>query len=53
TIKIKSHLQEKNIKVTLNDVLYVPTAVNNLFSLMRVDEKGGHAIIGNGRVTVL
>ncbi|KAG1721957.1 hypothetical protein EDB19DRAFT_1646102, partial [Suillus lakei] len=50
---MKSRVHQKDIKVTLNDVLYVPTAINNLFSLMRVDEKGGRAIIGNGQITVL
>jgi hypothetical protein len=52
-IEMKSRMHQKDIKVTLNDVLYVPTAINNLFSLTRVDEKGGHAIIGNGQITVL
>ncbi|KAG2133303.1 hypothetical protein DEU56DRAFT_739043, partial [Suillus clintonianus] len=50
---MKSRVHQKDIKVTLNDVLYVPTAINNLFSLTRVDEKGGRAIIGNGQITVL
>src|SRR6267154_2345952 len=52
TIEIITHVKNKNITVTLNDVLYAPKAVNNLFSISRLDEKGGRAKIDNGQITL-
>src|SRR6267154_6472128 len=52
TIEIITHVKNKNITVTLNDVLYEPKAVNNLFSISRLDEKGGRAKIDNGQITL-
>ncbi|KAG2126795.1 hypothetical protein DEU56DRAFT_697578, partial [Suillus clintonianus] len=36
----------------LKNVLYVPRASNNLLSITRLDREGGHAIMGNGVVTL-
>ncbi|KAG1788967.1 uncharacterized protein HD556DRAFT_1198707, partial [Suillus plorans] len=61
--KIKSALTDyvplKSHKVTgisnqckLRNVLYVPSATNNLVPITRLDREGGHAIMGNGGVTL-
>jgi len=36
--------------IVLYDVLYVPSAPNNLFSISRLDETGGQASMGDGNV---
>ncbi|KAJ8592451.1 hypothetical protein M405DRAFT_701309, partial [Rhizopogon salebrosus TDB-379] len=45
-------VKDKNITVTLNDVLYAPKAVNNLFSISRLDEHGGRAHIHKGKIAL-
>jgi hypothetical protein len=52
TIEIISRVKDKNITVTLNDVLYAPKAVNNLFSISRLDEHGGRAHIHKGKIAL-
>ncbi|TFK58296.1 hypothetical protein BDN72DRAFT_782280, partial [Pluteus cervinus] len=39
-------------KLTLRDVLYVPNAQNNLYSISRLDEAGGTATIGEGKIVL-
>jgi hypothetical protein len=41
TIEIIMPVNNIENTVTLENVLYAPSAVNNLFSLSRLDEKGG------------
>ena len=50
TIKLKSWTDGQNFVIVLKDVLYVPQAPNNLFSISRLDESGGHANMGDGRI---
>ncbi|KAL1688823.1 hypothetical protein GGG16DRAFT_37325, partial [Schizophyllum commune] len=38
--------------ITLHNVLYAPQAVNNLFSIPRVDESGGRATFRDGKVRI-
>jgi len=52
TIDIITNVNNKKYNVTLEDVLYVPKAVNNLFSISRLDENGGKAHINNGTITL-
>ena len=46
TVYIKS--QKANVTMCLENILYVPTAPNNLFSLSRLDDAGRHTKFGNG-----
>jgi len=50
TIEIISRVNDQNLTITLRDVLYAPKAANNLFSISRLDEHGGHTQIKNGRI---
>ena len=49
TIKLKGRT-EPRYTIVLRDVLYVPQAPNNLFSISRLDESGGCANMGDGRI---
>ncbi|KAG2135863.1 uncharacterized protein EDB93DRAFT_1092040 [Suillus bovinus] len=53
SVKIKTRVKDKQIIVQLRDVLHVPTAVNNLISISRLNEQGGRARFDNGQVTLL
>jgi transposase InsO family protein len=50
TIEIITRVNDQNLTVTLKDVLYAPDAINNLFSISRLDENGGRAQIENGQI---
>jgi len=50
TIRLKSQIDGQKFVIVLKDVLYVPQAPNNLFSISRLDESGGHANMGDGRI---
>ena len=50
TVHLISHINNNKIQIVLSNVLYVPSAPNNLFSVMRLDKLEGHAIMGNGIV---
>ncbi|EIW73848.1 hypothetical protein CONPUDRAFT_35622, partial [Coniophora puteana RWD-64-598 SS2] len=41
------------IKIILHDVLHMPSASKNLISVSKLDEAGGRAIYGNGKVRLL
>ena len=45
-----SHINNNKIQIVLSNVLYVPSAPNNLFSMTRLDELEGRAVMGNGVV---
>ena len=49
TIRLKSRTGQ-NFVIVLRDVLYVPQAPNNLFSISRLDESSGRAIMGDGHI---
>ena len=49
TIRLQSQTGQKYM-IVLQDVLYVPQAPNNLFSISRLDESGGRAIMGDGHI---
>ena len=49
TIKLKGRT-EPGYTIVLRDVLYVPWAPNNLFSISCLDESGSHVNMGDGRI---
>ena len=50
TMHLISHINNNKIQIVLSNVLYVPSAPNNLFSMTRLDELEGRAVMGNGIV---
>ena len=42
-----SQINKNKIQIVLSNVLYVPSAPNNLFSVTRLEELEGRAIMGN------
>ena len=50
TVHLISHINNNKIQTVLSNVLYVPSALNNLFSVTRLDKLEGHTIMGNGFV---
>ncbi|KAG2121275.1 hypothetical protein DEU56DRAFT_746773, partial [Suillus clintonianus] len=52
TVELVSTVNKQQVTCKLKNVLYVPRASNNLLSIMRLDREGGHAIMGNGVVTL-
>ena len=52
TVQILTNLWNQTKTLTLKDVLYVPEAPNCLFSLGRVDEKGGFMTIKGGQMRI-
>ena len=47
TVHLISQINKNKIQIVLSNVLYVPSAPNNLFSVTRLDELEGCAIMGN------
>ena len=52
TIELVSTIGCQQIKAKLRNVLYVPSASNNLISITRLDKEGGNAHMRNGQVTL-
>jgi len=52
TIELVNYIGTKSIQFKLKNVLYVPHATNNLVSLSCLDKEGGHATIGDGKMTL-
>ncbi|GBE84071.1 hypothetical protein SCP_0600490 [Sparassis crispa] len=52
TVKVNSRIGGKTFTFCLKDVLYAPKATNNLVSLTRLDEAGGHFDGGDGGITL-
>jgi len=50
TVKLKGWVNKTYMIIVLYDVLYVPSAPNNLFSISCLDETGGRASMGDGNV---
>lgn len=48
TIKLTSQTNEETFAIILKDVLYVPQALNNLFSISHLNESDGHTVMGTG-----
>ena len=48
TVRITSRVNGCTRTMILNNVLYVPQAPNNLFSVTHLDENGGHTKMGSG-----
>ena len=49
TMRLKSWTEQKYV-IVLQDVLYMPQASNNLFSILHLDESGRYAIMGDGHI---
>ena len=47
TMHLISHINNNKIQIVLSNVLYVPSAPNNLFSMTRLDELEGRVVMGN------
>jgi hypothetical protein len=52
TVELVNCMGSKKIHFKLKEVLYVPHATSNLVSLSHLDQEGGHAKIGDGRITL-
>ncbi|GBE90191.1 hypothetical protein SCP_1900400 [Sparassis crispa] len=50
TVEVNSRIGDKTFTFCLKDVLYAPKATNNLVSLTRLDEVGGHFDGGDGGI---
>lgn len=50
TVILNSRVEGKIIPITLKDVIYLPTAVNSLLSIAKIDKGGGSAEYRNGEV---
>jgi len=50
TIKLKSWTDGQSFVIMLQDVLYMPQAPNNLFSISRLDKSSRHANMGDGHI---
>ena len=53
TVELVNNIGNKSVHFKLKDVLYVPRATNNLVSLSRLDKEGGHAKLGDGKMTLI
>ncbi|KAG2337023.1 hypothetical protein BDR05DRAFT_895885, partial [Suillus weaverae] len=42
----------QQIRAKFTNVLYVPSASNNLISITRLDKEGGKVLMGEGKVTL-
>jgi hypothetical protein len=52
TIELVSTFGNRQIRAKFKNVLYVPSASNNLISITRLDKEGGKALMGDGKVTL-
>jgi hypothetical protein len=52
TVVLEASKDGKSTTTALHDTLYAPEAVNNLFSISRVDDAGGSSNFANGKVEI-
>lgn len=52
TVQLKSRVQGRDINITLNDVLHLPSLPHNLISLGRIEARGATLTLKKGQAGV-